>query len=257
MSGGERIRKALDARGLTARALADHLGVSPQSVTEITSGRRPGTSRLAEIADFLSVSVEYITTGVDAPAWDRSNRQGTREGAVTYTGGTTTDVAGTALDVVARVKAGDGDVGPWQPLAASPCQIPDSWKLVEVEGMSAYPVIYPGQLAAIDLSRAVTPPMADDQFRDLHDNICVIETSDHRAYIKRFCWAPEAPDGYVLASIDAGRSSPFVPMRSIESITPVVAVLFQDPRKPRKKRWHAKTVIADIPEGLRPDNLRE
>jgi hypothetical protein len=111
----------------------------------------------------------------------------------------------------------------------------------------------------IDTDRAARPDSSDFTERtltDLHDNLVLIETdeppeigkatSGRRAYLKRFCMDRRAPNGFVLASVDGGRSSPYVPVEHILMIVPVVGVLYQDPRRPREKRWHAKTVVATV-----------
>jgi hypothetical protein len=166
------------------------------------------------------------------------------------------------ITVVGRVVAGDGKLSDESAIELTGMTgliIPSTWQAVLVEGMSAYPVVYPGQIVLIDTARAARPDSetwSHETMTDLHDNLVLIETdeppeigkatSGHRAYLKRFCMDHRAPQGFVLASIDSGRSSPYVPADRILMIVPVVGVLYQDPRRPREKRWHAKTVVATI-----------
>lgn len=100
-----------------------------------------------------------------------------------------------------------------------------SWVLFRVEGVSAYPVVYPGQFVIVDTDRPVR-----------HNNLVVVETEEPQAdgskrmnaYLKRYCIAATAPDGYVLASINAGIDSPHIPHDQILVIQPVVGVLFEE-----------------------------
>jgi hypothetical protein len=220
---------------------------------------------LKKIAEKTEVSYDWLRFGDQdhAPIWARIH-EGT--GKATVPGITATGQGSHAkshgIPTVGTVVAGDGklsDHSAYVENKSQPILMPDAWKAVVVEGMSAYPVVYPGQIVLIDTARAARPDdddWNDDIMTDLHDNLVLVETDEPpeigkatsgvRAYLKRFCVDKRAPDGFVLASIDAGRSSPYVPAEHILMIVPVVAVLFQDPRQPRKKRWHAKTVVATI-----------
>jgi hypothetical protein len=87
---------------------------------------------------------------------------------------------------------------------------------------------------------------------DLHDNICLIQTVEagvDRAYLKRFCQEPRAPQGFVLASVDSGRGSPYLPDEVIQLIAPVVGVVFEDPRKPREKGRNRADIKTPLPGG--------
>jgi len=248
MNSVDRIREAMKRKRITQAQLGRELGVSQAAIFSVLNKGSPQYETIVRYALALDVDPDWIQFGDDdkAPDWAHSMGFLIKDAKQPNA----SQGSGKPLDVVLRVKAGDGNVAPLEQLNRQPCSIPDDWKLVEVEGMSAYPVVYPGQLAAIDMSRATRIPIDDAAMIDLHDNICVVETWDERAYIKRFCHAPGAIGGFMLASVDAGRSSPFVDPADISAIIPVVAVLFQDPRKSRQKRWHGKTVVAETPNGL-------
>lgn len=220
---------------------------------------------LQKIADKTGVSYDWLRFGDQdkAPPWVHTGRGFSTLSPVTGVGaGRVQETDARPIPVVGTVVAGDGqfsDRSAYVHDGGIPLIIPDTWQAVMVEGMSAYPVVYPGQIVLIDTERAARPDDDDwgeVQMTDLHDNLVLVQTdeppdigeatSGRRAYLKRFCMDKRAPDGFVLASIDSGRSSPYVPADRIMMIVPVVGVLFQDPRRPREKRWHAKTVVATI-----------
>jgi hypothetical protein len=259
-----RFSTAIKRAGLVERQLALTIGITPQALSQIKFGQRPGNEYIDVIARHLNVAVEWLKFGDSdkAPSWASSKiHEGI--GSANLPGITTSGQGKRhGISTVGTVVAGDGKLSDHSAYIENPSQpiiMPDTWKAVVVEGMSAYPVVYPGQIVLIDTARAGRPDddgWNDDVMTDLHDNLVLVETdeppeigkatSGKRAYLKRFCVDKRAPDGFVLASIDAGRSSPYVPAAHILMIVPVVAVLFQDPRQPRKKRWHAKTVVATI-----------
>lgn len=150
--------------------------------------------------------------------------------------------------VVGVVSAGNGRADHYQPQDADPLRWPAGWEAVEIDGISAYPVAYPGQLALIDTSRAAKPDQLDAAtLIDLHDNLVLIHARDRQgrslAYLKRICHDPEAPGGYVIASVDSGRSSPYLPPERIDLIVPVVGIIFEDPRRPRQKGRAAARIV--------------
>ena len=116
--------------------------------------------------------------------------------------------------------------------------------------MSAYPVAFPGQFVLVDVDRSSRPDMlTPESLDDLDDNIVVVEGDDASGrwcLIKRLCAAPGAPGGWHLASVDSGRRSPWVDPARVDCISPVVAVVFVDPRKPRQKMRHAITAIPEL-----------
>lgn len=256
------------------QALADACGVKQPSVNALLAGKYPMLDLLRTVAEKTGVTFEWLRFGdvSKAPAWahtlhvDPASRQlindlAHRAGMLQVDPDARQMIADLAsrvsessnyapgMRVVGTVVAGDGDISQYVENEESPIAFPDHWQVVRVEGMSAYPVIYPGQLAIIDTSRATSPAVWTDDHRiDLHDNLVLIQTDGEkpRAYLKRFCREPEAPHGFVLASVDGGRSSPWISPERIIVIAPIVAVMFQDPRKPRKKRWHQKTVVVTV-----------
>lgn len=64
----QRTFETLKAQGKRHKDLADHLGVSPQRVTDWKSGRVLSYSKYMEkIAAYLGVSVDYLLTGKSTP----------------------------------------------------------------------------------------------------------------------------------------------------------------------------------------------
>jgi transcriptional regulator with XRE-family HTH domain len=58
---GDRLREARQARGLSLRALADLLGVSPSLISQVENGRaRPSVSTLYAIASELGISLDEL-----------------------------------------------------------------------------------------------------------------------------------------------------------------------------------------------------
>lgn len=100
-----------------------------------------------------------------------------------------------------------------------------SWAIMRVEGTSAYPVVYPNQFVIVDTDRPVR-----------HNNLVVVETEETlpdgtkamNAYLKRYCEDPRAPEGFTLASVNAGIDSPYIPRALILVMVPVVGVLFEE-----------------------------
>lgn len=65
----ERIRRAREARGLTQKAVADHFGIKPVSVTQWESGKsRPSIDKIRELAQLLAVNVEWLVDGAGNPS---------------------------------------------------------------------------------------------------------------------------------------------------------------------------------------------
>lgn len=57
----ERIRSAREARGITQKAIADHFGIKPVSVTQWESGKsKPETDKFPELAKLLGVRLEWL-----------------------------------------------------------------------------------------------------------------------------------------------------------------------------------------------------
>jgi len=66
---GERLRERRRARGLSLRALAERLGVSPSLISQIERGRaRPSVSTLFAIATELDASIDELLFSDDRPS---------------------------------------------------------------------------------------------------------------------------------------------------------------------------------------------
>jgi phage repressor protein C with HTH and peptisase S24 domain len=181
------------------------------------------------ISELTGVPVEWLTVGDNPPPWACQSPS------------VTTYSTGPVLSVVGIAAAGDHDqAGAWQRMREpEPFTIPDAWAVIQVRGDSAYPVAFDGQFMLIDTDRAVTGwGINAAHIADLHNDIVLVQTKEHgeeHAYIKRFCADARAPSGFIFASINAGMASPYLPPDIIDLIVPVVGVVFEDPRLPRKK----------------------
>jgi transcriptional regulator with XRE-family HTH domain len=246
MTKGDRLELAMRRKGLNRVELGRRIGVSQQAISQLIGGKFPSIRLTQRAAAELDVSIEWLTVGDNPPSWAQPFEPRRITGKLTGTdipagALTTTDRRGPGLSVVGIAAAGDGDqANAWRAMREpEPLPIPDSWEAVQVRGDSAYPVAFDGQFVLIDCARAVTArDLCDADATDLHDNLVLVQTMEkgaEKAYIKRFCREPRAPAGYVFASINAGRSSPYLAPECIEFIIPVVGVVFEDPRKPRIK----------------------
>lgn len=258
----ERIKLGCIALGLTQVEIARRIGTQKQNVGHVASGAYRSGAIVEGVARELQCTVEWLIDGTGpGPAWSTELVVAeTPAGEVTTSmpdqparrtildAPVSEDGEAPALDLVVVVTAGDGDLTQFEAVS-QPRQLtfPDTWKIVQVFGKSAYPVLFPGQFAAIDVERACRPPFTDEQLIDLHDNIVLVQTEDGRGFLKRFCHAPGAPGNFMLASIDSGRSSPYVPPDQILVVAPMVMTIYIDPSLPREKRWHAKTVTPETP----------
>ena len=247
---------ALRRKGMTQTALAEALGITQGSIGKIFSGIAPGRKHMRRIGEILEVPLEWLTVGENPPAWVAGS---VLTPPVKILGGseltppTTRFPAGSDprkfwLALVGEAAAGPaGQAARWDQMAEPEwMDAPNTWVAVQISGMSAYPVAYPGQFVIIDTGRTARPADLDaETLEDLHDNLCLIvtiESGTPQSYCKRFCVDSRAPAGFCLASVDSGRSSPYLPPDIIEQIIPVVGVLFQDPRLPRKKGRNQATI---------------
>lgn len=237
----DRVESAYQRAGLRSRSeLARACDVRPSSITQLLAGEFPGTELIAKIAEKTGVSVDWLRFGdlEKAPSWAQ-----VQEPSITYSS------ASSRVSIVGQVTAGNGDIGGYEDLVES-VEIPTHWKIVVVHGMSAYPIFYPEQLAWVDTHRGARPSdMTEAQYVDLHDNVVVIqaEVNGKRVgLLKRFNYQPDSPLKFALSSLDAGRSSPYLSPDDIDIILPVVGSWWEDPRKPRKKRFHARSVIVKL-----------
>lgn len=252
MNRRERIEEARRRAGFKSQqALADAIGgITQQSIAHVLADRSPQTELVKKIAETVGVSYDWLEFGDEskAPGWARTRivideaATRAREGELP---------SGPFVQVIGAVTAGDGDLSEYE--AAEEIEvisIPPNWKLIQVHGMSAYPVFYPRQLAWVDLDRAARPGQMDEaHFIDLHDNVVVVQAEvkgKRVAFLKRFNYQPDSPMRFALSSLDMGRSSPYVPPESIDVILPVVGSWWEDPRRPRKKRYHARDVIVKL-----------
>lgn len=56
----ERLKKLREESGITQNALAEKLGITPQSLSYYFNGREPNYDLLIKIADYFHVSVDYL-----------------------------------------------------------------------------------------------------------------------------------------------------------------------------------------------------
>jgi transcriptional regulator with XRE-family HTH domain len=244
MAQRERIESAMERAGFASQqAIADACGVRQPSIHALLTGLRPMRGLMQKIAEKTGVSYEWLRFGDEssAPSW-ATEKLSARESANVYS-------TGRRVDIVGCVTAGDGDLAGFDDLVES-VEIPPNWKIVVVHGMSAYPVFYPNQLAWVDMNRAASPAtMTERQYIDLHDNVVVVQgeiKGKRVGMLKRFNYQPENPHKFSLSSLDTGRSSPWVSPDDIDVILPVVGSWWEDPRRPRKKRYHARSVIVKL-----------
>jgi transcriptional regulator with XRE-family HTH domain len=248
MGRRERIEESRRRAGFRSQqALADAIGgTSQQAIANVLASRSPQIELVKKIAEKTGVSYEWLEFGDEdkAPSW-------AREAGSPYQAGSDTRAreSATKIEIVGVVTAGNGDLDGYQDLVET-VEIPATWKIVQVHGMSAYPVFYPRQLAWVDTARAARPEtMTEREYIDLHDNVVVVQAEvrgKRVGLLKRFNYQPDSPLKFALSSLDAGRSSPYVPPESIDIILPVVGSWWEDPRRPRKKRYHARSVIVKL-----------
>ena len=207
------------------RKIATICNVSPQTITSIKQGNIRIDDYLERIAGQLEVDPEWLAHGDPsrAPAWASTPVEPYQNNGVPQ------------LALVGHVSAGDGEVYADfpEPLAFP---VPPDWVVVRVDGDSAYPVVYAGQFVVLDTRRSQSAATLDAAaIHDLHDNICMVRTLSGRSLLKRFCEAVGSPDGFTLASVNAGLSSPWIAKADIETVSPVVGVIYEDPGAGRQK----------------------
>ena len=260
MDVADRVRKGCSALGISQAELARRVGIEPTQLLDIFRSKTGRSKHLPKIAEVLDVPVVWLTSGLGAaPPWAPVELGIFEEPFAVAAANPGTPVYVSEgeegeVSVLGTVSAGDGQVpATWSPANGASFRLPTSWVAVEITGNSAYPVAYPGQLALVDLERAVSPRSLDAAtLHDLNDNLCLIQTREDgqlRAYLKRFCADRRAPAGFILASVDSGRGSPYLPAEMIDLIAPVVAVVFEDPRKPRVKGRNRAVVKIPTPGG--------
>ncbi|MEY2855641.1 MAG: Bacteriophage repressor helix-turn-helix domain [Pseudomonadota bacterium] len=246
MGQRERVEEAMTrAKFNSQQEIADACGVTQPAISALLGGKFPMLDLLQKIAEKTNVSFEWLRFGdvEKAPSWATvRDLQRLSEEPVAYS-------AGARVDIVGQVVAGDGELDGFEDLTES-VAVPDGWRLILVHGMSAYPVFYKEQFAWVDINRAVRPSaMSEKDCIDLHDNVVVVqaEANGRRlGLLKRFNYQPNNPARFQLSSLDGGRSSPYVDPDTIHVILPCVGSWWIDPRKPRKKLFHAKTVVPQV-----------
>lgn len=97
-----------------------------------------------------------------------------------------------------------------------PHKLSSDLALVAVRGGSAYPAIYDGQYAIINVKRQVRK----------NNLAAVILADSDDVLVKRWCPQPDK-ETIVLASPDGGRDSLFVKLSEINQAWPVVGVLYE------------------------------
>lgn len=273
MTTGNRLALAMRRVGMTQEALASALGVEQATVSKMVRGEFPGRKHWYKISDILGISVEWLSLGDNPPPWafdhlppshtasqhiakalggtyDRDQAEAEYQQARALAGNRT-------LALIGETSAGDGESVLMYFESPRDLAIPDHWQVVQVRGDSAYPVIYSGQFAVIDGNRSYDSgglreslrekssargkeqdPAAKEQIRhDLANNVVLVvalRVGKEICLLKRFCEDEHAPDGFVLASVNSGISSPYVAAQDLRLVAPVVAVLFEDPRLPRE-----------------------
>ncbi len=139
-------RKTLGERPFSVRQVAACVGMPHSHLSLWKLERIQETERWKAVANALEVDPEWLRSGKGTvPAF-----------AVSHTAVVAT---GAPLRLVGRASAGDGAVSRYLS-AAEDFPIPSHWRVVEVEGMSAYPVATAthqrGRLPAMRDSRRAT-----------------------------------------------------------------------------------------------------
>jgi transcriptional regulator with XRE-family HTH domain len=246
-------------KGWSQAKLAEMFGCSASFISQLESGAsKPPLDRVEQWADamqmmapgrriFLDLALRSRIPEECRPQFDRILEGCMRDDERAAAAGRLREDDGVAYNprptvpLVGVAAAGKPtEAAAWQGMKNyEHVPVPEHWLLIKVTGGSAYPIAYPGQMVWVDQSRAVKPStMNEDSIIDLHNNICLVQTIEDdgpKAYIKRLCSDARAPGGFLFASIDSGRGSPFLPLEIIELIMPIVGVWFEDPRLPRLK----------------------
>jgi len=67
----EKLKNLMSINRTKVPELASHLGVSPKTVyAYLSSGRMPSVEKLAGIADYFGVTVDYLLDRVKTPTWN-------------------------------------------------------------------------------------------------------------------------------------------------------------------------------------------
>lgn len=252
----DRIRMAHERSRMGVTELAKAIGVAQAYMSNILAGRIKTRKYLTKLAETLGVNEDWLEFGDPdkAPSWARTataelSGRGALSTATVRDQGDRYEPGGrkptlwpkaktpvpdtdrpdydpedpTQLGLVGTVSAGDGAISYLErPRAFRRRDLP----VMRVVGDSAFPVAYDGQFVIVDLD---TPPR--------HNNLVIVETAEpdehtgevrHHSYLKRYCVDKRAPHGYVLASVNAGIDSPYLPPNQILAMRRVVGVLFEE-----------------------------
>lgn len=187
--------------------LAEKIGVSPQEVSHVGSGRYRTGKTVSAVAHTLGCSVGWLIDGTgQPPEWAAGKApaphielSGPREyPVIAYAGAASDGQRGKFLDEPEMKR------------------LPDGLALVAVRGDSAYPAIYNGQFAIVNTKRPVRA----------NNVVAVVVGDSDDVLVKR--WCPQPDNGHVvLASLDGGRDSLSVLTHDIRHVWPVVGVLYE------------------------------
>lgn len=81
MTFSERLKFAMEMRGLTQAQLAESIGVSQPSIWKLVSGSSKGSKKIVEIAYALGVTPKWLLTGEEPMLAQRDVAVATKEGA--------------------------------------------------------------------------------------------------------------------------------------------------------------------------------
>jgi transcriptional regulator with XRE-family HTH domain len=233
----DRIKSIMARRGLSQGDLATLVDTTQPTVSQFLNAQSPRKRTVDKYAKALGVDPEWLWTGEWKNEWEQTYEKQRPKDPPSQKPAlwpkTKTPIPDTTrpeydhndpnqAPLVGTVSAGDGSI--------SYIEHPRAFRrrnrpLMRVVGDSAFPVAYDGQFVEVDLD---TPPR--------HNNLVIVETAEtdakgivhHRSYLKRYCVDPRAPHGFVLASVNAGIDSPYIPLEQILAMRRVVGVVFEE-----------------------------
>lgn len=231
----ERLDEVIDEMGITRREAATRAGIHETQISRGVNEHRGLDRHWKKIARGLGLSLDWLLLGIGPKLLSDKQellsdepKTAVREDGVPYEAGRFDDEDRPRYDasqprelaLVGTVSAGSGMV----PVYDEPrrFRLRESLAVMRVTGNSAYPIAFDGQFVLVDTRREVH-----------HNNLVIVQTSDGNSYLKRYCEAKSAPDGYVLASINAGVDSPYIPRGDILAMLPVVGIIFEE--QPREE----------------------
>lgn len=201
------------AKGWTQVQLAEIAGIRPATVGAIETGATKKPQNLMRLSEVLEVNSSWLAAGYGP----MSNRVQDHKPAY--------QADAPKLSYVGVVHAGDGEeVGilhEQQPTEASDLHLDPDLVVVRVEGTSAYPLVFPGQLVAFH---------PDEEPHDGNLVVAIYNDGGHdeRCMLKRYVVDPRAPHGFLLVSTDIGRGAwTFGDLDEPPHCHPVRAVFFE------------------------------